>query len=178
MRRSLSLVHLSMPPQLRQINVSYIDKEDRLLLRISTSEEQEYRLWCTRRFTRLLLDRFDDLFQQEVAAKVSVPPPARRDVAQMQHSLAVSEESFSKPYQAEPTTFPLGEDGLLVTTIKYNTRAGGAMQLQLTDGGDKGMALNLNGGLQHQLYELFQRAAVKAGWFAGPVPTAADAVVH
>ncbi|MCZ6830900.1 MAG: hypothetical protein O7F73_15190 [Gammaproteobacteria bacterium] len=171
-----------MSPQLRQINVSYIDKEDRLLLRVSTSVDSEYRLWCTRRFTKLLLDRFDDLFQQEVAVTVPAPPQARREVAQMQHNLAVSEEAFSKTYEAQPTEYPLGESGLLVTTIKYNKLSAGGLQLQFTDGGDKGMALNLTDALQHQLYELFLRAAEKAGWIVGgktgtKAPTA-DAVVH
>jgi hypothetical protein len=171
-----------MSPQLRQINVSYIDKEDRLLLRVSTSVEAEYRLWCTRRFTRLLLDRLDGLFQQEVAVTVSAPAPARREVARMQHNLAVSEDAFGKAYEAQPTAFPLGESGLLVTTIKYNKLNSGILRLQFTDGGDKGMALSLTEGLQHQLYELFLRASEKAGWFtedkARPEPVVADAVVH
>jgi hypothetical protein len=171
-----------MSPQLRQINVSYIDKEDRLLLRVSTSEDSEYRLWCTRRFTRLLLDRFDSLFEQDVAVTVPVTSGARRDVAQMQHSLAVSEEAFSKTYEANPASYPLGEAGLLVTTLKYNKLGNGNLQLQLTDGADKGMALSLNEALQHQLYELFLRAAGKAGWFgeadASPAAPASGARVH
>lgn len=171
-----------MSPQLRQINVSYIDKEDRLLLRVSTSVDSEYRLWCTRRFTRLLLDRFDKLFQQEVAVSVPAPQQARREVAQMQHNLAVSEEAFSQSYEAQPTDYPLGESGLLVTTVKYNKLKSGALQVQFTDGGDKGMALTLSDALQHQLYELFLRAAEKAGWFGAAQATAAapaqDAVVH
>ena len=180
---SLIQVLLSMSPRLRQINVSYVDLEDRLLLRVSTSDDQEYRLWCTRRFTRLLLDRFEDLFQREVAATVAVTPPARRDVAQMQHSLAVSEESFSKPYQAQPTGFPLGKKGLLVTTLRYKKSDQGGLQFQLTDGGDKGMALVLSESLQHQFYELFGRAAQKAKWFvattgSSPGSPRADTVVH
>ncbi len=170
-----------MSPRLRQINVSYIDKEDRLLLRVSTSIESEYRLWCTRRFTRLVLDRFDALFQEKVAANVPASSQARREVAQMQHSLAVSEEAFSKDYQAQPTEYPLGENGLLVTTLKYNQSDTGAIQLRFTDGGDKGMTLSLSGNMQHQLYELFRRAAEKAGWFeAGGTGAAVapDTIVH
>ena len=175
-------VLLSMSPQLRQINVSYVDKEDRLLLRVSTSVESEYRLWCTRRFTNLLLDRFDKIFQQEVARTVPAPADARRDVARMQHNLAVSESAFSKPYAAQPTEYPLGEDGLLVTTIKYNRLSAGRLQLQFTDGGDRGMTLSLTEALQHQLYELFRRAAGKAGWFgevkARSDAPAAEAILH
>jgi len=182
MRTSFSPLFLSMSPQLRQINVSYIDKEDRLLLRVSTSADAEYRLWCTRRFTRLLLDGFEKLFQHEVAASVPAPEQARREVAQMQHNLAVSEEAFSKSYEALPTNYPLGENGLLVTTLKYNRLKSGGLQVQFTDGGDKGMALSLTEALQHQLYELFLRACEKAGWFGSAEMVAAtpatDTIVH
>ncbi len=155
-----------MSPQLKQINVSYVDREDRLMLRISTSDDAEYRLWCTRRFTRLLLERFEHEFQGEVAAEVPVPQEARKEVAQMQHSQAVKEEAFEKPYEALPTEFPLGENGVLLTTLKYSMNDKGVMQMGLSDGKDKGMTLNLNRNMQHQVYELLRRAAEKADWFA------------
>jgi hypothetical protein len=163
-----------MAPQLRQMKISYVDREDRLLLRISNSDDQEYRLWCTRRFTRLMLDRFEHEFQEEVVAAAPVPQEARKDVAQMQHSQAVKEEDFQKPYDAVPTEYPLGEKGLLVSTLKYNKNEKGVMSLNLSDGKDKGMSLNLNPSLQHQFYELLRRATEKAGWF--PPPTAAEAM--
>jgi hypothetical protein len=170
-----------MAAQLRQMNVSYVDHEDRLLLRISNSEDQEHRLWCTRRFTRLLLDQFEQEFQNEVVAAAPVPPEARKDVAQMQHSQAVKEESFQKPYEAEPTEYPLGEDGLLVTTLKYGKNDKGVMSMSLSDGKDKSMTVKLNSSLQHQFYELLRRAAEKANWFAPPSASelaTASGVVH
>ncbi len=155
-----------MAPQLRQMNVSYVDREDRLFLRVSNSDDQEYRLWCTRRFTKLMLERFDHEFETGVAAQAPVPQEARRDVAQIQHSQTVKEESFQHAYNAEPTDFPLGEQGLLVTTLKYGKNQAGVMQLQLGNGKSKGMSLNLNEEMQHQFYELIRRAAEKADWFA------------
>ena len=41
--------------QLFQINVSYVPGEDRLLLRVSTTGGDEYRVWLTRRFVSLLM---------------------------------------------------------------------------------------------------------------------------
>jgi hypothetical protein len=169
-----------MAPQLRQINVSYVDVQDRLLLKVSTSEDEEFRVWCTRRFTQLLLQRLEESFQEDMPAETAkaVPEPARREVAQMQHQQVVKEESFERPYEAEPTEYPLGEDGLLVTTIKYQPMADDSVQMHLGDNQGKGLTLNLDENLKHQLYELFERAAAKAKWFGAPAAAGISAMVH
>ncbi len=166
-----------MSPQLRQMNVTYVETEDRLLLKVSTSDEQEYRVWCTRRFTRLLLDKLAVGFQKEMPSAAAVPQPARRDVAQMQHQQAVKEEAFQQPYNAEPSDYPLGEQGLVATTLKYKDLADGSAQVHLGDQSGKGVNLNLNAHLQHQLYELFTRATERAQWFDA-VLARVSTVVH
>ena len=40
--------------RLHQMTVKYLPTEDRMLLRIATSEKTEYRLWLTRRFIGIL----------------------------------------------------------------------------------------------------------------------------
>lgn len=174
MPRSPIGIGMLMAPQLRQKNIRYVKREDRLLLRISNSDDQEYRIWCTRRFSRLLLDRFEQEFQNEVAATATVPQEARKEVAQIQHAQAVQEESFKKTYDAVPTEYPLGEEGLLVTTLKYSKNDKGVMSVNLGNGKGKGMSLNLNPSLQHQFYELLRRATEKANWF--PPPSAVEAM--
>jgi hypothetical protein len=169
-----------MAPQLRQINVSYVDTQDRLLLKVSTSEDEEFRVWCTRRFTQLLLTRLEDAFSRDLSAETanSVTESARREVAQMQHQQTVKEESFERPYDAEPKDYPLGEEGLLVTTLKYKVLPDDSAQMHLGDTHGKGITLNLDESLKHQLYELFERAAAKAEWFDAPLSAAASTVVH
>ncbi|MEP1028816.1 MAG: hypothetical protein ABJI62_03900, partial [Alphaproteobacteria bacterium] len=39
-----------MTKRLHQMTVTYVPTEDRMMLRIATSEKTEYRLWLTRRF--------------------------------------------------------------------------------------------------------------------------------
>ncbi len=173
-----------MAPQLRQMNISYVEREDRLWLRISNSDDQEYRIWCTRRFARLLLDLFEHEFQDEVVAAAPVPQEARKEVAQMQHAQTVKEEAFQKPYDAVPTEYPLGEEGLLATALKYSKNNKGVMSLCLSGGKGKGkgegegeskaMTIKLNPNLQHQFYELLRRATEKAEWF--PPPSVAEAM--
>jgi hypothetical protein len=169
-----------MAPHLRQINVSYNETEDRLLLKVSSSEDEEYRVWCTRRFTQLLMERLEVSFQQDLpgATAEAVPQPARREVAQMQHKQAVQEEAFGSPYSAEPEAYPLGEDGLLVTTIKYSGQSNDSAQMHLGDNSGKGVTLNLDKNLKHQLYELLERGAAKAKWFEVTLAPDISKVVH
>ncbi len=174
-------------PQLRQINVTYVDLQDRLLLKVSTSEEQEYRVWCTRRYTRLLLDRLEQSFEKEMFEQTkenaavqpqAVPEQARREVAQMQHKQSVNEQQFQQPYEAQPKEYPLGEQGVLVSTLKYKSTADGIVHMHLADNRGNGVTLNLNEQLKHQVYELFTRAAEKAEWFSGAATATPTGVVH
>ena len=161
--------------RLTQVNVTYVEAEDRLLLKVSASDNSEFRAWCTRRYTRLLLERLEQLFEDEIDAGQVVPPAARKEVARMQHGGEVAEESFQRPYEANPESFPLGEQGILLTALRCNELESGAVAMSLGDREGRGVTLNLDRKLRHQLYELFQRAAQRAAWFDAS-PT--SAVVH
>lgn len=167
-----------MSPQLRQLNVSYVATEDRLLLKISTSDDQEYRAWCTRRYARLLLDRLEALFENEVVdAKQVVPTEARKQVAELKHSSTVTEQAFQKPYEAEPATFPLGEDGLVLTRFSYREQDNDVAVVTLSGEEGKGLTLNMDNKLRHHFYEILTRACQRAQWFEESDPEAKP-IVH
>jgi hypothetical protein len=156
-----------MSPQLRQLNVTYLPEEDRLLLKVSTSDEQEYRAWCTRRFIRLLLERLEAQFETEVDEVQVVPEAARKEVAQLKHKGSVTERAFDKPYEAEPVSYPLGESGLLLTQLRCKKHESGRLVMMLSGSGGKGLTLNMDSKLQHHFYEIIARACQRAQWFEG-----------
>ena len=167
-----------MSPQLRQLNVSYVATEDRLLLKISTSDDQEYRAWCTRRYARLLLDRLETLFEKEVGeAQQVVPETARKEVAELKHSSAVSEQAFQKPYEAEPASYPLGEDGLVLTRFSYREQGNDVVAVTLSGEEGKGLTLNMDNRLRHHFYEILARGCQRAQWFEESNPEAKP-IVH
>ena len=57
--------------KLRQVNVTYDQAEDRLLLKVSTSDGKEFRAWCTRRYTRAVMEQFERLFESSVSLGTS-----------------------------------------------------------------------------------------------------------
>ncbi len=145
--------------------MTYVRTEDRLLLKVATSDSKEYRAWCTRHFTRILMDHLESMFENEVDEQQVVPRPARKEVARMQHGNAVTEDSFKQPYEAEPVSYPLGEEGVLLTSMRYSTLESGVAALNLSGAEGKGLTLNLDKKLRHEVYELFRRAAERAAWF-------------
>ena len=158
------------PPRLKQLNVSYVDVEDRLMLKVSTTDDKEYRAWCTRRFTKILMERLEALFESEVDEEQVVPEETRKEVARIRHDGAVKPQAFEQPYEAEPLEYPLGEEGILLTTLRYNQLESGAVAINLSDNNGKGLSLNLDDNLRHQLYELFKRATHRAAWFDNAAP--------
>ena len=96
------------------MNISYNPKEDRLLLKISSKNNDEYRLWLTRRYSGLLLK----LFQDEIDKHGGEPRVASSDEAKKMYQNGALE----KPYEAESTNFPLGEDGVLGFRINKGDR--------------------------------------------------------
>ena len=156
-------------PRLKQINVSYINAEDRLMLKVSTTDDKEYRAWCTRRLTKVLLERLELSFEQEVDEKNVVPQETRREVARIKHEGEVVEKAFEAPYEAEPMEYPLGEEGVLITGLTEKQLANNTIALSLNGPEGVGLTLNLDNRLRHQLYELLSRAVSRAAWFDNAV---------
>lgn len=137
-----------------------------MLLKVSTSDDREYRAWCTRRFSMLLLSRLEAMFETEaVEPQQVVPQEARKEVAQLKHRGSLSETDFTKPYEAEPTEYPLGEDGLLLTRLSYKTGDNGRVSLLLGSKQGKSFTLGMDNKLRHNFYELLSRACHRAQWF-------------
>jgi hypothetical protein len=88
-----------MSNQLKQINVSYMPKQDRLLVKVSNSNDQEHRIWFTRRFTQLLMGVLDNNFLAESRAQGAVTEEAQAAFAEYQHIQNVQEDCFAGEYQ-------------------------------------------------------------------------------
>ncbi len=147
------------------------------MVKVSTSDQKEYRAWCTRRLTGVLLERLELGFEKEVDTKQIVPQETRREVARIKHGDQVQEKAFEKPFESEPVDFPLGEDGILITGFTEQPGEGGALALSLKGGAGKGFTINLDDKLRHQFYELLNRACERAKWFDNTVQSSKP-VVH
>ena len=66
--------------QLNQVNIGYDPGQDRLLLRMSTSADVEYRLWLTRRVTKGLWPGLMQLVASSESVRRQAEPEAKQAV--------------------------------------------------------------------------------------------------
>lgn len=165
---------------IHQIQVAFVPAEDRLLLRFSTREGEEYRIWLTRRFLRLLWPRLLDAVSGEFAAMAAGSADARRSLMALQQKEVLAAANFTTPFQharpAEPV-FPLGEQPLLAAKARLASVAPGKTRLHFLPLQGEGVDMVLDRETAHSLVKLLSDACGKTDWdMALPLP-AFEAVV-
>lgn len=175
------------PPRLEQFNAAYDALQDRILLRIRTSDGAEYRFWITRRYLSLLwplLMKMADGF----SARKSVDPLARSTLAELAHGAAVGQADFTSQYQ-EGSLFPLGEEPVLLAKISLKAPGKDTQTIMLLPNQGNGINLDLDENLVHILARLLQQTATGAEWglkldvspgtsSADPATTGAPRLLH
>jgi hypothetical protein len=146
--------------KLHQINIQYFNKEDRILLRTSTENNDEYLIWLTRRYTKLLIDIFD----KEIEKRGGTTTLS----SQKETKKLFNEGAFEKPYAEETTkNHPLGENGVLAFGIKTGTDEQGNFTLIIQSESGKGITYNLNDTLVYMFYSLLMQSVERAEWKIG-----------
>src|SRR4051812_10274380 len=110
--------------RIRQLSVTYLAEQDRILVRLNTAASEEMRLWLTRRLmlglwpllTRLLTAH---LLKLEAAGTSleTADEDLRKMLADFRKEQFLQEADFDTPYQENQAVLPLGEDPLLVTDV-------------------------------------------------------------
>lgn len=150
------------PPRLEQFNAAYDATQDRILLRIRTSDGAEYRLWITRRYLSLLwplLMKMIDGF----SARKSADPLTRSTLAELAHGEAIGRADFDSQYK-EGNLFPLGVEPVLLARISLRPLIGETQTLVLLPQTGHGINLDLDEKLVHILARLLQNTATAADW--------------
>ena len=146
--------------KLHQINMQYSNVEDRILLRTSTENNDEYLFWLTRRYTKLLIDIFD----KEIDKRGGTTTIGTKK----ETTSLLNEGAFEKPYVEEtPKNHPLGEDGVLAFGIKTGTDDNGNLVLIIQSESGQGITYNLNDTLIYMFYSLLTQSIARAEWDIG-----------
>ena len=146
-----------MTDRLHQVNVTYAGKEDRLLLRATTQEGAEYRIWLTRRFTVLLFNILNKAMEKHGGA------PAIGSSEQTKQMLKAG--AFEKGFEEGKTTnYPLSENGFLAFGIKTANTPEGNLYLEILPEKGPGVKLNLDKQLLYMLQNLLSQGVARADW--------------
>jgi len=150
--------------RLHQIKLDYIPEQDRLLLRVSTDNRLEVRLWLTRRALRLLWPRLVQMVRASPEIALQSNPEARDALVGMQHERALSKANFAQPFENVPREMPLGAEPILVARIQTDKDSEGKQVLGLLPQRGQGIRLTLDNTLLHSLCKLLQTAVAKSDW--------------
>ncbi len=151
---------------IHQLQVAFDAAEDRLLLRVTTTAQEEFRVFLTRRFVKGLWP----LLVNTIASKVAVKAPvaeARREVMAFEHEKALSETDFKTPFQEPPKEaprrMPLGNAPYLATQGQVRL-VDGVFKLALNPAQGQGIEIGLDDRLMHSMCRLIEQAARNAEW--------------
>jgi len=137
---------------IRQLQVACDQLQDRLLLRISTQEDEEYRIWLTRRFLRELWPHLSRLAGSSTTTQLVGETSADEPV------------NFDQLFSEENATFPLGSTPLLSSELKVDTLSDGTFNLSFREGRERSFQLAMNVELLQTLCAMLRAGAEHAQW--------------
>lgn len=100
------------------MNMEYSPSQDRLVLKINTTDKQEARLYLTRRFTRDLWDALNNILRQQPEIRKQANPEVKKAMMAFAQDAKTKQESFDRAYEGG-AAFPLGEEPSLVVGFKF-----------------------------------------------------------
>ena len=152
-----------------QFNVSHSKTEDRLLLRLTTREDQEYRLWLTRLLTRELLGHLHLALEAPAPATPTTPAEANPGQPARAGTTAPAHSPFAQEFRPA-RHLPLGSEPILVVGHHIEAhRNRFNLHLQLRTG--QVLDLSLTPALLRQIQLLLQTMQHQAQW-TGDAPPA------
>lgn len=150
------------PMQLHQINVSYDIQQDRLLLRFSTTDQVEYRMWLTRRLLKGLWPGLVGLMQNTPMARQQVAPEAKKAVVEFQREQALAQTKFGTQYEGQKPALP-GES-MLVWGLRMRPNPNGGHDIEFLPKEGPGVQIRLQDAMVHALAKLLQDALKPTDW--------------
>ena len=148
---------------IHQIQMLYDKQQDRILLRVSTHDQAEFRFWLTRRFVKRLWGLLLKMLEQDESFR-TLSLEARRALLGMQHEAFVGAGDFSQTYEADTRQLPLGPEPVLLTTARGKVGAQGAQILSLHPTQGQGIDIALKSKLLHLIVKLLSDAVSRSDW--------------
>jgi hypothetical protein len=156
---------------IHQLSVHHDERQDRLLLRLNTLDQQKFRFWLTRRMTLRLMPAIQQSAVRLEAAQPGVAAtdaPSQHLLTELKRDAFLKKADFATPFDNHATQWPLGAEPLLITDAHLTIQPNGALEISFEDksGPDQARTcqLHLQISLVHGMVHLIQQAIEKAEW--------------
>lgn len=170
------LLQINRLPQImhiHQLSVHYDGIEDRLLLRVNTTDDTEVCLWLTRRLTLALIPQLPKIVANQLAWSAPFETPLQSEgdktlFAEFKQQEFMSQFDFSTPYKT-PAKNLIQNSPLVVTDIRLSPQKDGyTLMVFLEKRGDQTPARTLEMRLAPQLTQgflhLITQSLQQSGW--------------
>ncbi len=176
---------------IHQLSVNYLQEQDRILLRINTTDGAELRLWFTRRLTLGLTPLLTNLVADMVAKQEALASPhsvaaaadtqTKAMLAEFKKEASLQKSDFATPFKDLPAQLPLGREPLLVTEVNMTPLPGGQLQMAFSEklpdaAHPRSFQIALEANLIHGFMHLLDKALAVSQWAAGPAGASGTAV--
>ncbi len=105
-----------MSNRIRQFNVTYIAAEDRILLRLNTTTQEEFRIWLTRRIVRKLSRELGGAERRLLGLEnpdSGFVAPGARAIQEFRREASTANIDFGERFEDGTAGFPFGNDPVL-----------------------------------------------------------------
>lgn len=150
--------------QLKQMQMIFEPEEDRLLLKVNTQSNDEFRFWLTRRFVRMIWPALMKALASSPQIVVQRDQTAKEAVLAFQQEKVLSQADFQTPYREDATNHPLGEEPLLVARAQFKPGPDKQRMLGLHPAEGPGIEIALNDAMLHSLCALITKTVAKTDW--------------
>lgn len=168
--------------EITQIQVSYLNQQDRMVMRINMDADKHLSMLLTRRICRFMLENLNALLQIDVPVQAVAESMVKTGF----EGGEVQADSVSKPFEApapldlntpfqerapEGNVLTQSSDALLVTNASCN-RSKENLSFTFFIEGLQPVNLNLSASLALGVHQLLSGLATQAQWFSGLAPSA------
>lgn len=151
--------------KLNQISVKYDPEEDRLLLRMNTDSEEEFKFYLTRRIIKQLIplmNKYFDKEQENVSANVMLD--SKKEIKEFQHSKMLEDVKFTNEYKEAPKTDQPDKPPILVSKVIMKSLEENKIRLGFFPKEKEGLEFVTNLKFLHSLYQLIINASKRSEW--------------
>lgn len=146
--------------QIQQLQITYSQAEDRLILRINGSKDEEIRLFLSRRF----VVEFTDILNKVIDYPHPIKTASDAAIKQEIKTQTLINPTDYNTYFDETAKFPIGESPVLIIGANISKNADGGTTITFSSAGDKNINLNLNQQLILSLADLLKQIIPTTGW--------------
>jgi hypothetical protein len=150
--------------QLKQMNVGYDRAQDRILLRLSTDQDTEYRMWLTRRMLIGMWPGVVGLVQNTPMARQQSDPEARKAVVEFQREQALRQATFDAPYEGDRLTPAIPGEPFLIWGVQMRPAQGGGHDINFLPKEGQGVHVRLQDSMLHAFVKLLQDVVKVTEW--------------